>query len=303
MRLARLVLALYPMAFRRRYGAELRALIEEQPVRAAIVLDLLIGALRAHLRPAAGLAGELDVGTRLRLGLGGVLACWVTFAAVGFGFYKTTENHPLGAHPMLSDAHLAVQLAAGIASLALVAGALPLIAVALRQAWDERDRRRKLIGLIGAPVAALLLFAAATVLLALLAHGTHARSRASAPGQGAFVVWAFGGLACGAVCVVSARGALFKIDVADAWLIAALQLATLLAGAMVAIAVATALYAITLQLDAPALAGAGNGPLGLVSTGLSLALEAVAMAALGASALLSTSRSWRGIAATRGSSS
>ncbi len=306
MRLARLAVALYPVAFRRRYGAELQALIEEQPLRAAGVLDLLIGALRAHLRPAPGLAGELDAGTRLGLGLGGVLACWVAFAAVGFGFYKTTENHPFGAHPRLGDAHLAVQLAGGISSLAVLAGALPLIAIALRRAWSEPDRLRKLVGLIGAPVAALLLFAVATLLLVLLAHGprgAHAGGDPTTAAQGAFVAWGLGGLACGAVCVAAARRALFWIDVPRPWLIVALGLATLVAGAMVAIALATALYAGALQLDAPALAGAGNGPFQLVSTGVSLIAEAVAMAGLGLLALLSAGRGWLGMRAGRAQSS
>jgi hypothetical protein len=306
MRLARLALALYPMAFRRRYGAELQALVEEQPLRAAVVLDLLIGALRAHLRPAAALAGELDAGTRLRLGLGGVLACWAAFAAVGFGFYKTTENHPFGAHPLLRGAHLAVQLAAGIASLAVLAGALGLIAVALRRAWGEPDRLRKLAGLVGAPVAVLLLFAVATVLLVLLAHSVHGARAAGDPGtaaQGAFVAWALGGLACGAVCVTAARRALFGIELPQRWLLAALRLATLVAGAMVAIALAAALYTIALLLDAPTLAGAGNGPFQLVSTGVSLVAEVVAMAGLGLVALSSTRRAWLGARADRVQSS
>ncbi|HST33085.1 MAG TPA: hypothetical protein VLJ80_06140 [Solirubrobacteraceae bacterium] len=80
------------------------------------------------------------------------------------------------------------------------------------------------------------------------------------------------------------------------WLLAALCLATL-AGTMVAIALATALYAIALPFDAPALAGAGNGPFQLVSTGISLAAEAVAMAGLGLVALLSTRRTWLGMRA------
>jgi hypothetical protein len=303
MRLARLAIALYPLAFRRRYGAELQALVEEQPPRAAAVLDLLIGALRAHLRPPAGLAGELDAGTRLRLGLAGVLACWVAFAAVGFGFYKTTENDPFGPHPLLGDAHLAVQLAAGIASLAVLAGALPLIAIAVRRAWGEPDRLRRLRALLGAPVAALLLLAAATGLLVLLARGAHGAGDPGAAAQLAFLPWALAGLACGAICVGATRQALFTIDLPRPWLLAALALATLVAGAMVAIALAAALYAIALQLDAPALAGAGNGPFQLVSTGASLIAEAVAMAALGLVALVSTRRSWLGMRAARVQSS
>ena len=54
-RLAGLALALYPLAFRRRYGQEMRALLDETPPGVHTVLDLLRGALAAHLRPPAGL--------------------------------------------------------------------------------------------------------------------------------------------------------------------------------------------------------------------------------------------------------
>lgn len=299
MRLWRLALALYPRAFQRRYGAEMRALLEREPVRARTVLDLLLGALRAHLRPPAGLAEELDAGVRIRLGLGGVLACWVAFAAVGFAFYKTTENHPFGAHPVLGDAHFAVQLAAGIAALAAVAGALPLIAIALHRAWGEPHRVRSVIGLAGAPAVALLIFAAATGALVLLAHGERSRAHPGVAAQAAFVAWGLGGLTCGAVCVAAARRALLQIEVPRSSLTAALALATLVTGAMVAIALATTLYAIGLQLDAPGLAGSADGPFQLIGTDISLIAEALTMAGIGGLALLSAGRGWRGVAAAR----
>jgi hypothetical protein len=96
-RLAGLALLLYPLAFRRRYGQEMRALLDETPPGVLTVLDLLRGALAAHLHPPAGLAGVVDAGDRLRGSMSGVLACWVVFAAAGFGFYKTTEDHPFEA--------------------------------------------------------------------------------------------------------------------------------------------------------------------------------------------------------------
>ena len=48
--LARQTLRLYALAYQRRYGDEMRALLEDRPPRAKTVLDLLKGALAAHLR-------------------------------------------------------------------------------------------------------------------------------------------------------------------------------------------------------------------------------------------------------------
>jgi hypothetical protein len=70
-RLAAVVLASYPLAYRRRYGEELAALVDDSPVNGRVVLDLLRGAVVAHLRPVAG---EHDWRARL---LGGLRGGWV----------------------------------------------------------------------------------------------------------------------------------------------------------------------------------------------------------------------------------
>lgn len=59
-RLARLALSLYPLAFRRRYGQEMRALLDQTPTKVPAVLDLFRGALVAHLRPAGTAAGLVN---------------------------------------------------------------------------------------------------------------------------------------------------------------------------------------------------------------------------------------------------
>jgi hypothetical protein len=148
-RLARLALWLYPLAFRRRYGQEMRALLDQTPTRVLTVLDLLRGALAAHLSPPAAAAGLVDSGDRVRASAGGVLACWVLFAAARFGFYKTTEDAPFAAaghgHPLLGDAHVSVQALALVGSAAVLLGALPLIIVALTSVPRSRassGRRR-----------------------------------------------------------------------------------------------------------------------------------------------------------------
>lgn len=290
-RLAGLALALYPLAFRRRYGEELHSLVYEQPVTMRSLIDLLRGALLAHLNPPPGLAEELEPQLRLRLALGGVLACWAAFAAAGVGFYKTTENHPFGARALLGDTHLSVQLLAVLASVAVLAGALPLVVAALRQAERERGRLRRLLA---APLLAVLVFALLTALLAL---GAHSREPAGTGPRDALALgWALGGVACTAVCVLAARRALLAIDPPLAWLRAALGCAMLVTGAMVAIALAVTLYAIALFAATPGLADAANGPFAVPATGLSLALQALWMALFSLLALLSVRRGRRALA-------
>ena len=49
--LARALLRLYPRLWRQRYGDELAALLEEQPIRLRIVLDVVLGALSQRASP------------------------------------------------------------------------------------------------------------------------------------------------------------------------------------------------------------------------------------------------------------
>jgi hypothetical protein len=64
---------------------------------------------------------------------------------------------------------------------------------------------------------------------------------------------------------------------------------------MLAITLATAVYAVALPLDAPTLAGEPNGPLQLISVGVSLVVQLIAMSAFGALAMISTRRAWAAV--------
>lgn len=293
-RLAALTLLVYPLAFRRRYGGEMRALLDETPPRALMLLDLLRGALAAHLRPPAGLAGVLDPVDRLRASTSGVLACWVAFAAAGFGFYNTTEDHPFAAagnaHPVLGGAHLAVQVLALLGCVGVLAGALPLVLLALGHA--RRDRSLRI--LVSLPVLAVIVFAALTALLGWFGHSHHSRAPSTFGGV-AFIAWGLAGLACGAVCLVASRKVLFALPIARGWLLKALACAALVSATMAAITLATALYAIILPFDASALADAPNGPLQAISTNVSLIVQLAVMAIAGGLAVTTTRRGWRAI--------
>ena len=283
-------LALYPLAFRRRYGDEMAALVEDSPAGPRATFDLLRGALLAHARPAPGIAAALSSEDRLRATASGVLMCWIAFAAAGFGFYKTTEDHPFSkagdVHRALGGAHIAVQILAIIATIAILAGALPLVVTALRQA-----RRARAVGrATGLALGSVALFAITTTALVVFAHS--ARSISHAAAGVAFVAWILVGLVSGGVCALAARNGLFAIKVRRRGLVAALACGTLVSAAMALIAVATALYVAALTLDASALAAEGNGPFGVLSVAVSIGFQLIVMLAAASLASVSTRRGW-----------
>jgi hypothetical protein len=292
LRLALLALRLYPLAFRRRYGQEMRALVEETPTRAGTVFDLLCRALLAHLRPPAAAAGAVEPAERVRASTSGVLACWVAFAAAGFGFYKTTEDGSFTAagyaHPLLGDVHFSVQALGLVGSAAVLLGALPLTLAAVAAARRERSLRR----LVRLPVLAVLVFAGLSAGLVAVAHVQHPNGPTTGGGI-ALIAWGVAGLACGAVCVLVSRRALFAVRTSPRRLVAAFASGALVTAAMVAITVAVALYAIALPVDAAHLAGGANGPLQAMSVSVSLVLEVVVMAVAAALAATATGRGWR----------
>ena len=294
-RLARLALALYPLAFRRRYGQELRALLEDSPPRVPAFLDLLRGAMSAHLRPTAAAGGRVEPCQRLRASASGQLACWVAFAAAGFGFYKTTEDAPFGAaghaHRLLGDTYLAVQALAVLASAAVLLGALPLILAALGRARLQP----RLWRLVALPPLIVAVFIGLTRLMEAVA-GAQPVHHASTEGAIAFIAWSLAALAGGAGCVVGARAVLFAVPVGRVRLLAAYTCGVFVTAAMVAITLATTLYAIGLFADAPSLAAAGNGPFRLVSVGASLVLQLLVMTFAVLAAATTTRRGWGAVA-------
>lgn len=291
-RVATFALALYPLAFRRRYGEEMRQLLHDAPPSPMGVVDLLRGAFAAHLRPPHVLVDAVAPAERVRASVSAVLACWVVFAAAGFGFYKTTEDAPFGAageaHVLLGGAHLAVQILAVVGSAVVLLGAAPLVLAALARARREPGLR----GLVSAPPAAVGLFALFTGLLVVEAHYPHA-DHASNVARFVFVLWLPSGLACGGVCVVAARRALFAITVPRIWLIVALGCGAIATAAMAAVALASVTYAIVLVADASGIAASANGPFGTMSTAASLVGQAVVMALAASLSSITTLRGGR----------
>jgi hypothetical protein len=290
--LARAALRLYPLAYQRRYGEEMCALLEDRPPRVRAVVNLVKGALLAHMRPADAPAGVVDPADRVRASTSGVLLCWVFFAAAGFGYYKSTEDEPFAAaghlHPLLRDAHLAVQALALIASAAVILGALPLIVNALAHARREPGFRRT----VALPLLPVIVFGALSAAALAIGHA-QAPNHSSSAGYGMAIVWGIAGLACGATCVLGCRAALFASPVSPALLRGALAAGTVVTLAMTAIAAATAVYAVALVVDASRLAGEPNGPFQVLTTTASLIVQLVMMLGASVLAAITARRGWR----------
>jgi hypothetical protein len=295
-RLAKVALALYPVAFRRRYGEEMLALVEDSPASSRTTFDLLRGALVAHARPPAGISASLSSEDRLRATSSGVLACWITFAAAGFGFYKTTEDHPFAsagdAHLALGGAHMAIQILAVLASIAVLAGALPLIVAAARQSRRARAVRRA----TGLAIGAVAVFAISTGALAAFADS--AKSLSGGAAGLAFSAWILVGLLSGGVCAFAARSGLYATWVRRRGLVAALTCGTLVTAAMALMALATALYVVALAVNASSLAAGDNGPFGVPSVGISIGIQLVVMLGSAGLAAVSTRLGWLALAAS-----
>jgi hypothetical protein len=275
-RLARLALALYPLAYRRRYGEEMQALLEDEGATPGAVADLLRGAARAHLRPEPGLARELGPDDRLKLGLSSTLLAWLVFSVAGLGFYKTTEDHSFttagDAHGLLGAAHLAVQILALLATAAVVLGAIQLVVAAGRQVLDRGPVRRAGILAVGC-VAVFVLVTAALVAVA----GSNASDALDAV---VLAIWTALAAACGIGFAFAGRLGLFATTVPRDVLRFAGACAVVVAIAMVGVVLATAVYLVALVNDASGLAGEGNGPLGILSVGTSIGIQLSVMVAV-----------------------
>ena len=132
----RLLLATYPPWFRERYGDELAALLDDAGVGVRDALDLLLGAVRAWLRPSYG-AAPVEA-RRLRL-LSSVSTVWVGFCVVlcgSLGTLRLLEDPPvpglaLGT-PRWVAFHQLATAALLLSCLLVVAGGVPVGLRALR---------------------------------------------------------------------------------------------------------------------------------------------------------------------------
>jgi hypothetical protein len=247
----------------------------------------------APMRPSGPLSDRVGVEDRLRASLGGVLACWATFAAVLVAFAITTNGFGGDQHPVLATAYLATEVLAALAIFASLIGAAPLV----RQSAIQARREPKMRRLIAVPALAVVVFAVVATLLALLSELVSAHGRSVTAPHAVGVLCCLIGLICGGVAVTGCRRALLATSISRGQLASSMAWAGSVTVAMIAITLATTIYAIALPLDAPQNASSLAGPLRAISVSVSVSIQLAVMLITTTLATIATHRGWTAIRA------
>ncbi|HEX8992328.1 MAG TPA: hypothetical protein VF784_11680 [Anaerolineales bacterium] len=164
---------LYPSAWRERYGDEFEMLLAECLRSPLDVVDLLLGALDAHLEFPYGMNWRtLNMLNKLRTSILLVFAGYIGFVLGGMSLYGLADDSPMaslmksGSHLPLSAAWFAVELGSAVSLLAVVVGGAPLAFTLIRRALSSSHKN---LGALLVPVLAflaLVLYAAFAALIA-----------------------------------------------------------------------------------------------------------------------------------------
>lgn len=171
MRLRDWLVGLYPGWWRRRYGEEFEALLEQCLHTPLDVLDILLGAVDAHLELAAVSDWRsMNMNNKLRTAILLVFTAYVAFIVAGLGVYGFADDSPF--IPMMRTnlgllvAWSTLQVGALVALGAVVIGGAPLAWTIVRRAFTSS---REDLRLLLVPVVA---FAALVLYIALAAYLT-----------------------------------------------------------------------------------------------------------------------------------
>ncbi len=285
-RAASLLLALYPEAWRERYGEEMRALLEDDPPTARGLASLLAGAAREHVRPQRCWRVEVAPATAMRLSVGALFACWMIVSVAGSAFAKLTEHMDATehVHPLLGVARAMIVWGATIGAAAVALGGLPLVWQALRQTGRRRDRRLAL-ALASPALAGCLLFALAAV-LATAAPSRHGGFPASFV-LGLLVPLALGACACAVVGALAPKAVMRRAQPPLAMLRLAAWAGQALTVAILLVAAGLAVY-VPVLWSATTAGTAASGPLGLSTRATLIFALAAAAGAVGPALLAAT---------------
>ena len=138
--LARAAVALYPPAWRARYGPEALALLADLGGGLSAVASLAWRAVPAWLWPARHLH---DRAGRMRASLAAVLVAWAVLAGLGLVFEQLTQQQPVlpTGHAVIVWSYAAFDAAFALSWLILAAGGLPLWLLMLRRARRQHSAR------------------------------------------------------------------------------------------------------------------------------------------------------------------
>jgi len=267
--LLRHLIVLYPAAWRRRYGDEFAALLEQTPLTLRALFDVAVSAVDAHVNPTGPMRRWPFMFERLRASELVVFAGWVLFVVAGLGFSKMSEDlvtasPPIAAGPVVFVAYSTVLVGAVVALVAVLIAGVP-IALAIARTSSRAHRGRQL-GLLAVPPVSLVVWIGFTFLLVDVV----------VPGPGldgparviVFLAWA--GVFCLAAVAstVAVTVAAINGDVAPELYRRAVKPALIVAGAMGVVLIAVGVWGLALLATEPSFFWGGHGVLA-TSTALS----------------------------------
>ncbi len=193
-RWARAALRLYPRAWRARYGVEVAALLADHRASLWTLLDVLLGALDAHLHRDLLPERIVSMAHRIRTSEIAIFCAYILFFIPWLALLRIPDPLPewhadVAAHPELAPLFSAMEIAGYIAFLAIAAGALPIGFAALRQAFAAR-RHAVLLPLGLAALLVVLYVALSAVVFVIISGRPGTGIRPLRPGDAVLsLVW------------------------------------------------------------------------------------------------------------------
>jgi hypothetical protein len=173
MNIQKLLLRLYPRAWRERYEEEFLVVLAAHPFSFFEGIDIMRGAIDAHLHPSFGTTDlswpekMKQMLLTLRSSLLMIFCAYSGFIVAGMAFQKLTEAHEfaMAAHTysVLGVSFDLVLIGAVTALLAALIGGLPVVADVVKGALARK--RYSLLILLATPIFALAFFISTTFLL------------------------------------------------------------------------------------------------------------------------------------------
>jgi hypothetical protein len=143
---------LYPRLWRERYGTEFDALLDQCLRSSLDLVDIVLGAVDAHLQLMKGENLNwriLDMLNKLRTTILIVFSAYIGFIIAGFSLVGLADDSPMitlmKTYPVLKASWMTIQIGAVIALLAVVVGGLPLALTVIRQTWRGNKRSLRLL--------------------------------------------------------------------------------------------------------------------------------------------------------------
>lgn len=274
MKIEQFLVHLYPHTWRERYEEEFLAMLEQRPLSLLDGIDILFGALNAHLHPELGTTGlslrekMVRMISTLRHSLLAIFCAYVAFILAGGAFQKMTESGNLvevaRTNSMVDVSFRVVVIGAFIALSAMLVCGLPVAVAVIRSALTQK--RYGPLFLLAVPFLAFAVFLGTLGFLKTLSYpGKHLL-------QAGQMFIPTGILSCVLIvaAIVSAGAVCFAVthsEISEKLLHFAVFPLTLTTTSMALMLIATIVWGLSLHDAAPHLFAGNNGLVRLSTTG------------------------------------